>query len=396
MTVTVARGGVVTGASRRLLAVSAVCAAVTVANIYLAQPIVGLIATDLGLPAGVAGWVPTVALFGYTLGILLLVPLGDVVDRRRLVRRLSLLTTVLLLGAAAAPGLPVLALLAGAAAMTTVIPQVLIPLVAQTAGAGGRAAAMAWVQAGLVAGIMLSRTVGGAVGQWLGWRAVYLLAAALTVTAGLAAARLLASDGDRPAVRYRALLGSLPRLLAAEPELRWACLRQAAVFGAFSAVWTTLALLLTGAPFHLGAGVAGLVGLLGLSGVVAAPLGGRLADRLGGAPVGMVGLAALAVLVPVLLLGGHSLPVLLVGVLLTPAAMQVGQVGNQSAALAVRPAEGARLNTAYMLATFLSGAAGSALGVAAYGRWGWPGACLTAGAFVAFGLLACAVRRVVR
>ena len=382
-------------ARRGLLAVSAVCAAVTVANIYLAQPVVGLVAADFGVPAGSAGWVATGALLGYALGIALLVPLGDVLDRRRLVARLSVLTAMLLVGAALAPALPVLAVLAGAAAMTTVIPQVVIPLVAQAAGEA-RGRAVAAVQAGLIAGIMLSRTVGGALGQWCGWRAVYLVAAGLTALVGLTAARLLAPEPAKPAVPYRALIGSVLRMVAEEPGLRWACVRQAATFGAFSAVWTTLAVLLTGAPFHLGVGAAGLVGLLGLSGAVAAPLAGRLVDRWGGARVGVLGLVGLLALVPVLVVGGRSLPVLLLAVLLVPVATQVSQVGNQSAALAVRPAAGARLNTAYMLATFLAGAAGSAAGTAAQAGAGWLGCCLVAGGFAGAGLLATGVRAAVR
>ncbi|MCP2165154.1 MFS transporter [Goodfellowiella coeruleoviolacea] len=381
---------------RGLVPVAALCSAVTVANIYLAQPVVGLIAADLGVPTDSAGWVATLALFGYALGVLLIVPLGDVANRRVLVGRLTVATSVLLLAAALAPALPVLALLAGLAALTTVVPQVLVPLVGQAAGPHGRAVAMAWVQAGLISGMMLSRTVGGLVGDWFGWRAVYLLAAALTLAVGQLAARTLPHEQPRDRLRYRDLLRSLPALLREEPELRWAGLRQAASFAAFNALWTTLALLLTGAPYHLSAGAAGLFGLLGLAGAVIAPLAGRLADRWGGGRVGLLGLAALGVGVLLALVATHGIGLLVAAVLVLPVGTQAGQVGNQAAALAVRPAAAGRVNTAFVLAIFLAGALGSALGTAAFGRWGWTGSCLVAAGFVVLGLAACALRGLAR
>ncbi|MFF5985681.1 MFS transporter [Prauserella flavalba] len=371
------------GTGRRvMLTAAAVCSGVTVANIYLAQPVLGLIAEGLGTSRAAAGWVATAALLGYALGVLFVVPLGDNSNRRRLVATLSVLTSALLVGAALAPSVPVLAWFAALAAVTTVVPQVIVPLVVQRAEPSRRAVSMGWVQAGLIAGMMLSRVLGGQLGALWGWRAVYLVAAGLTLVTGLLTARVLPREGERAPARYRDLLRSLPGYVRGEPALRGACLRQAGMFAAFNVVWSTVVLALTAPPHGLGVGTAGLVGLLGLGSAAATPLGGRFVDRRGPLLVSAVGFGIFVVGTGLLLLGGSVLPALLAGMVVMPVGLQLGLVSNQAAALAVDPAAGGRLNTVFMLAAFLGGSAGSAVGAAAYGAAGWTAACLTA-----FGLL---------
>ncbi|WP_191892520.1 MFS transporter, partial [Streptomyces griseoaurantiacus] len=177
-------------------------------------------------------------------GILLLVPLGDLVDRRRLVVLLGSATPLLLVGAAVAPSVPVLSALVGLAAAATVVPQVLVPLVAEVSAPERRGSAVAWVQAGLITGMMTSRVVSGAVGDAFGWRAVYLVAAALTALVVVLTVRTLPVDAPRPRQRYRDLLAVLPGLVR-RPVVLGPSLAQAAVFAGFNALWTTLALVLT-------------------------------------------------------------------------------------------------------------------------------------------------------
>ncbi|MEB3368344.1 MFS transporter [Saccharopolyspora mangrovi] len=371
--------------SRGLLFAAALCAGITVANIYLAQPIIGPIAETFGATAQSAGIVVTTAMLGYSAGLLFVIPLGDSADRRKMVGALSVLTALLLVGSSLAPSLPVLAVLAGLAAVTTVVPQILIPLVVQLADPAQRGTAMSWVQAGLITGIMGARVVSGQLAGALGWRSVFAVAAALTLIVGLWTVRALPSDGRREPVNYWSLLRSLPGYLRSEPGLRRACLRQAGSFAAFNAVWTTLALVLTAPPHGFTVAEAGLVGLLGLLSAALAPAAGKVVDRRGPRLVGALGLAALAFASLVLFLGTSSLTALLIGTAAVPIGLQVGQAANQNAALSVNPAAGGRLNTIFMLSTFLAGATGSAAGSFAYGLHGWAGVCTTALIFLALG-----------
>ncbi|RRO12592.1 MFS transporter [Saccharopolyspora rhizosphaerae] len=378
--------------SRGLLFAAALCAGTTVANIYLAQPIIGPVAETFGVSAQTAGIVVTTAMLGYAAGLLFVIPLGDSLDRRKVVGVLSVLTAALLVGSSLAPSLPVLAVLGGLAAVTTVVPQVLIPLVVQLADPAQRGTAMSWVQAGLITGIMGARVLSGQLAGLLGWRSVFAVAAALTLVVGLWTVRALPSDGRRDSVDYWSLLRSLPGYLRREPGLRRACLRQAGSFAAFNAVWTTLALVLTAPPHSFTVAEAGLVGLLGLLSAVLAPTAGKLVDRRGPRLVGALGLTVLAFAALVLVLGTTSLTALLIGTAAVPIGLQVGQAANQNAALSVNPDAGGRLNTIFMLSTFLAGAIGSAAGSVAYGAYGWPGVCATALVFL--GLGAVGLRRV--
>ncbi|MFC7340924.1 MFS transporter [Saccharopolyspora griseoalba] len=385
---TVAPASRLTGA---LLFAAALCAGATVANIYLAQPIIGPIAAAFGSSPQAAGIVVTAGMLGYSAGLLLVVPLGDSLDRRKMVGGLSVLTALLLLGSAAAPSLPVLTLFAGLAAATTVIPQVLIPLVAQLAEPGQRGIAMSWVQAGLLTGIMGSRVFSGQLAGLAGWRWVFAASAALTLIVGLWTMLVMPADGPRGSPNYRALLRSLPGYLRREPALRRACLRHAGIFAAFNTIWTTLALVLTAPPHGLTVGGAGLVGLLGLISAALAPVAGKLVDQRGPRLVAALGLLVLAAAVLLLAAGTNSLALLLVGTAAVPIGMQTSQAANQNAALTVDPSVGGRLNTVFMLATFLAGALGSAVGSFAYGSHGWLGVC--ASALVFLGLSALGLRR---
>jgi predicted MFS family arabinose efflux permease len=371
--------------SRALLFAAALCAGVTVANIYLAQPIIGPVADTFGTSPQTAGIVVTAGMLGYSAGLLFVIPLGDSRDRRTMVGALSVLTALLLAGSSLAPSLPVLAVLTGLAAVTTVVPQILIPLVVQLADPAQRGTAMSWVQAGLITGIMGARVVSGQLAGLLGWRWVFAASAVLTLVVGLWTVRVLPSDGERNPVSYWALLRSLPGYLRREPGLRRACLRQAGSFAAFNAVWTTLALVLTAPPHGFTVAEAGLVGLLGLLSAALAPVAGKMVDRRGPRLVGALGLTVLAFAALVLILGTNSLTALLLGTAAVPIGLQVGQAANQNAALSVDPAAGGRLNTIFMLSTFLAGAIGSAAGSITYGLHGWPGVCVTALVFLALG-----------
>ncbi|MEV5531662.1 MFS transporter [Streptomyces prunicolor] len=386
------RAPVPTAADRLFLVLIAVCTAVTAANIYLAGPLLPLIAHDFGSTPSAVAWIASVAQFGYATGLLFFAPLGDRVNRRPLVAALSVATTAALLAGAAAPGTAALAVAVFVAAAATVVPQLLVPLVAERAPAHHRARHVAAVIAGLFTGIVAARVVGSLVGQAYGWRVVFIGSAALTLVLGLATAYVLPSEKRRGSGPLFAGLAALPGLVRSSPDLWRACLRQAGMFGAWSALWTTLALLLTGGSYGFSTATAGLFGLFGLAASAVAPLAGGFVDRFGAGKVVRSAYALAAVSVPLFWLGGHVLWALFVAAIAVHAALVAAHVANQTLALTTTSTP-ATANTAYVVAGFTGGALASSLAGPAFSHWGWGGVCVVAGVWLVIGWVSTSVRR---
>ncbi|MER6349496.1 MFS transporter [Streptomyces sp. NPDC001595] len=366
------------------LTLLAVCSAVTAANIYLAAPLLTLIARDFGSAPSAVAWIASVAQFGYALGLLLFAPLGDSVNRRRLVGGLTVVTAVALAAAAAAPGSAALAAAVLVASAATVVPQLLVPLVAERAPAERRARHVAAVVAGLFTGIVAARVVGGLAGQAFGWRWVFAGAAVLTLALGLATSLVLPTErGQRTGALFGGI-ATLPGLVRRSPELWRACVRQAGMFGAWSALWTSLALLLTGPEYGLSTATAGLFGLFGLAASVVAPLAGGLVDRFGAAKVVRTAYLLAAVSVPLFWAGGRVLAALFVAAIAIHAALVASHVANQTLALTTTSTP-ATANTAYVVAGFAGGATASALAGSAFTHFGWGGVCAVAGVWLLLG-----------
>ncbi|WP_432170422.1 MFS transporter [Streptomyces sp. 1222.5] len=365
----------------------AVCTAVTAANIYLAAPLLPLMAHDFGTVPSAVTWIASVAQFGYAAGLLFFAPLGDRVDRRPLVAGLSVATALALVGAAAAPGTTALAVAVFAAAAATVVPQLLVPLVAARAPADRRARHVAAVIAGLFTGIVAARVVGGLAGQAFGWRWVFAGSAVLTLALGLATALALPRERRARQGGFFSLfsgVAELPGLLRHSPDLWRACLRQAGMFGAWSALWTSLALLLTGPAYGMSTAAAGLFGLFGLTASAVAPLAGGLVDRFGAARVVGTAYVLAAVAVPLFWLGGHVLAALFAAATVVHAALVASHVANQTLALTTTSTP-ATANTAYVVSGFAGGALASAAAGPAFGHWGWTGVCAVAGVWLTLG-----------
>ena len=365
--------------NRPLILLLSIACGVAVANIYFPQAISPLIADSLKTTKGSAALVTTCAQFGYAAGIFLLVPLGDRLRHRRLVTTLLLLTAIGLVLAGTATGLPTLAVASTLIGVTTVVPQILIPMAAGLADPERRGEVTGTLLSGLIGGILLARTFSGTLGQWLGWRAPYLIAAAAVLVLSAAMAAFLPPTAPSTTERYPKLLAASVRLMRTEPLLRRSCRYQVLVFAAFSAAWTALALHVTGPAYHLGTPAVGVLALVGAASMLATPRAGRATDRLGPDAVNLRCLLGVLAAAAVLLLGtvggAVGLAGLAVGMLALDVAMQSGQVANQARIFALRPQERARLNTAYMTCAFLGGSAGSWLGVRAYSALGWSGVC---------------------
>ncbi|MFB9833443.1 MFS transporter [Actinoallomurus acaciae] len=365
--------------SRRTILVLALACGVAVANVYFPQAISPLIAAGLHTSPGTATLVTTAAQFGYAAGIFLLVPLGDRLPHRRLIVTLLVLTGLGLLAAGVAPVLPVLVVASAVVGATTVVPQVIIPMAAGLVSAGRRGAVTGTLLSGLIGGILLARTFSGTVGAWLGWRGPYLIAAALVLLLTPALALVIPATAPSSRERYPALVAASVRLMRTEPDLRRSCWYQASLFGGFSAAWTSVALVVSGPVYGLGAQAVGLIALVGAASMFCTPVAGRLADRRGPDRVNLISMLLAIVSAVVLALGALGGAVgmiaLVLGMLLIDVAVQCGQVANQARIFALHPDERSRLNTAYMTCAFLGGSAGSWLGVRAYTRFGWAGVC---------------------
>ncbi|MFD9012057.1 MFS transporter, partial [Streptomyces sp. NPDC059552] len=365
--------------SRRLLLLLTLTCAVGVGTVYFPQAVSPLVVAALHASPGSATLVVTAIQIGYTAGIFLLVPLGDRLPHRPFLVTLLALTGAGLLAAGCAPGLAPLIAAAAVVGMTTVAAQVIGPLAAGLVAAERRGAVLGTLLSGSTGGMLLARTFGGTLGEWLGWRAPYLVAGAVALVLAAVLARTLPVTAAGSRERYPALLAAPLRLLLTEPELRRSCLYQATVFGGFSAVWTCLALLLTGPVYGLGAHAVGMLALVGAVTMLCTPYAGRLVDRTGADRVNLVCLLGVLVSAAVLAAGARGgaagLLALAGGTLLLDVAMQCGMVANQARVYALRPDARSRLNTAYMTCAYLGGSGGSWLGVRIHGRAGWPGVC---------------------
>ncbi|MDB4874535.1 MAG: transporter [Gemmatimonadetes bacterium] len=350
-------------------------AGAVVANLYYNQPLLPQIGRTFALPDSRVGLVNTTAQVGYAVGLLLFVPLGDVIERRRLMVMLLIAVSVSLAVAAGAPNITVLTVASFAIGVTTVVPQVVVPYAAGLVDASMRGRVVGRVMGGLLIGILAARVLAGAVGAVAGWRAMFAIAAVLMVALAIALSRMLPAEPPRVAMRYGMLLRSLVTIARTQPVVRDAGVIGALNFVAFSAFWTTLAFRLELPPLHYGSAIAGAFGLIGIVGASVAPMVGKLADKRTPRSTVGVGLGVVLLSFVLFALAGSTIAGLVIGVIVLDAGMQVVNISNQTRIYQLPAAEHNRLNTVYMVTYFAGGSLGSALGVWAWGRWQWTGVC---------------------
>ncbi len=369
----------------------AVATGAIVANLYYLQPLLHQVEESFHVGSAAASSLITLTQVGYAAGLVLIVPLGDLHPRRILVVAVVVLAAVAMAAGAVLPSF------AGFAAVTLLIGlasvggQIMIPFAADLAVPERRGRVVGRLMSGLLAGILLSRTVSGFVADAAGWRAVYWLAAGLMAVLAVLLAFALPSEKPRPKSSWGSLVTSSFALLGTLPELRRRAWLGATMFACFSVLWTTLAFLLSGSPYHYSNGVIGLFGLLGVAGVAAANIAGKLADsdrtRLATLTSGGLVIASFGLLA----IGRSVLLALVAGIILLDLGVQGMQITNQSIIYALAPDARSRINSAYMFCYFVGGALGSLVAGVVYSAGGWVATC-GLGAFIALAGVAPSLR----
>lgn len=375
------------GMSRGLVLLFSVATGQAVASNYLVQPLLDTVRGEFGVTASFAGLIVTAAQLGYAAGLVLLLPLGDLCERRGLVTALAAVTAAGLVAAAVAPSIGFLLAAAAVIGLTSVMAQILVPFAATLSPDAERGRVVGAVMSGLMLGILLARTVSGLIAEVAGWRAVYWLAAALMIVQTIVLFVKLPRHREPVQLSYPKLLASVIGIARAEPVLRRRALYGALSFAAFSVLWTTLAFLLAGPKYGYGDGTIGLFGLVGAAGALTATVVGRFTDR--GWARGLTGLSAGLLLAgfALLWLGGTWLAALLAGIVVLDVGWNGLHITNLSEIYRLQPQARSRINAFYMASCFVGAAAGSAAAAVVYERWGWNGAC-TLGAFVAVAAVA--------
>ncbi len=376
------------GPPRSLNIVFAVACGLAVANIYSAQPLLDAISRDLHVSPSAIGIVVTVTQIGYAMGLIFIVPLGDLLDRRRMVVGQTLVSALALLVVAAAPAMSVL--LAGmiVVGLMAVVVQVLVAYAATLAAADQRGRAVGTVTSGVVLGILLARFVSGALADLGGWRSVYATSAGLTLLTACVLHFVLPRNGrPRSPPSYPQLLRSVYLLFATERLLRVRAVLALLIFTDFSVLWTSLVLPLREPPLSLSHTRVGLFGLAGVAGALAASRAGRLADEgLGQRTTGFALTILILSWLPIAFLE-RSLLLLMAGVVLLDLAVQAVHVTNQSFIFAARPDAHSRLAGAYMVFYSIGSATGAIASTATYAAAGWVGVCILGASIAAVALL---------
>lgn len=346
-----------------------------VANIYYNQPLLGDIAHTYHVNNGKAGQVAMLTQVGYALGLLFIVPLGDMFERKRLMLIDFIFIIASLLITAWAPSINVLLIASLFVGITSVLPQLLVPMAAHLAKPSERGKKIGFIMSGLLIGILLSRTISGFIGGNFGWRAMFYIAAGFNLIIWALVYFTLPEVEPDHKGNYKELMISLIHLIKEEPRLRIASLRGALCFACFSAFWTTLVFLLKQPQFNLGSEAAGTFGLIGAAGAIAAGLVGKLNDRMDAYKLSTFTIILIIVSFAVFMGSGSSLIGLAIGVLIMDVGVQATHISNQAIIFALNPLARNRINTVYMVSYFIGGSSGTLLASLVWDKFQWNGVC---------------------
>lgn len=363
------------GLSPALILLMSVATGLAVASNYYAQPLLETIARNFSLSASSAGFIVTAAQLGYAVGLLFLVPLGDMFERRAMIVSMTLLAAGGMLITASSQSLAMMILGTALTGLFSVVAQILVPLAATLASPEKRGKVVGTIMSGLLLGILLARTVAGLLAGIGGWRTVYWVASVLMVVMALALWRGLPKVKSETHLNYPQLLGSVFSLFTHDKLLRTRALLGCFTFANFSILWTSMAFLLAAPPFNYSEGMIGLFGLAGAAGALGARPAGGLADKGKSHLTTTVGLVMLLLSWAAIWYGHVSVLALIVGILVLDLTVQGVHITNQTVIYRVKPDARNRLTAGYMTSYFIGGAAGSLISASAWQHAGWTGVC---------------------
>lgn len=365
--------------SGSLITLMSIAIGVIVANLYYLQPLLHQVTKDFRISDSKATLLLVLIQTGYAAGLAFVVPLGDLIPRRRLAVLVFALSSVTMFAGAAAHSFVLFAAITFFIGLASCGGQVILPLGADMADPAQRGRVIGRLMTGLLMGLMLSRSFSGIVAQAAGWRTVYVAAGIALALVAAMLFQVLPHEPARAHVTYRRLLAGTLGMFANFPMLRRRALYGFLIFAAFSTLWTTLAFHLSAAPFHYDNLVIGLFGVVGAAGVLAANVAGRFADK-ERSHVTTIACAVLIVLSFVVLYAGRNVVVVLaIGIIMLDAGMQGLQITNQSIIYSLAPDARSRINSAYMVCAFIGAACGSLAAGQCYAHAGWRGDCLLGG-----------------
>lgn len=343
--------------SARILMLAIICC-IVVANIYFNQSVLNLIAGSFPNEWGAVSLIPMGTQLGYAVGLFFLIPLGDYIERQRLILRQAQVLFLALIGMMLSPTATVLVFFSFLTGMAATVAQQIVPLAASLSRTSARGKTVGTVMSGVLAGILAGRAIGGLIGQYFGWRGVFLSGAIMTLLAIFFILRILPAQSlPTPKFNYLAVLRSLGQLWKSEPQVRGATLTQAMLFASFNVLWTVLPFWLAH-RYDYGAGITGTLAALGLIGILCAPLAGSFSDRQG--PFRMVVFGVILMLLAwTVFWRWNSIVGMVVGILLLDAGEQCVLIANQHTIYSLRPDARNRLNTLFMCVMFIGGACGS-------------------------------------
>jgi predicted MFS family arabinose efflux permease len=362
--------------AKGLIFLLALAGGVSVANLYYSQPLLVDIADTFHIQASKAGIISTLTQLGYAAGVFLFVPLGDIMDKRKIILALVCLVAISLLGVALAPSVELLYVFSFCVGMTTGIPQIIVPMAAQLAAPEQRGKIIGTVVSANLIGILLARTVSGSLGFLLGWRTMFVIAAVVMSCLGIILYFRLPKVRSFEKLSYKELLRSLFALIGKYPVLRKGAITGAMMFGSFSVFWTSLTFLLKSPAYHMNSNQIGLFGLVGAVGALGARIIGNLNDKKDSRMLILGCIVSCVIAYAILGFASTSIFGIILGIIVLDFGIQGTMVSTQSLIYSLSDSERSRLNTVFVVSNFLGGALGSTLGAISWNLYQWTGVCV--------------------
>ncbi len=378
------------GIPRQVLLMMAVMAGFTVANLYYNQPLLDLICRETGITQLEANLITVVTQIGYALGLLFVVPLADMVSVRRIVVVGMTVAAVSAVTIGLAGNVWVLWGASLTLGVSSIMPQLFIPMAALYSLPENKSRNMGYVASGLITGIVSARAVSGYVGDWLGWRWMFFIVAFLMLVGLLVSLRMMPQGTLTFKGNYRQLMHTVGSIFMSHPRIRLYSLRSAMSFASMMSIWSCMAFHLAGSPFHTGSDAVGMLALCGVAGAIAASGAGKYVSRVGIFRMSIIGGSLQLMAWSSAWLFGDTYTGLIVAIILADIGAQCLQVSNQSGSLQQLPQATNRVNTIFMTTFFIGGSLGTFFSGLGWSMKGWLGVCIVGGFFASATLLLCA------